>query len=117
MNTRYFGGAIVAIMVAVGVSACNQASSASADAQGGSLPAAAAGPAVPYKLGTFERDGKPFMALVLHDTQAVDIAQANSAFERGNGSAARLAVPADLKELIANYEAGWRDRLGEIARA
>jgi 2,4-diketo-3-deoxy-L-fuconate hydrolase len=117
MNTQSVGGAIVAIVVAVGVSACNQASSASADAQGTSLPAAAAGPAVPYKLGTFERDGKPFMALVLRDTQVVDIAQANAAFERGNGSAARLPVPADLKELIANYETGWKDRLAELARA
>ena len=36
---------------------------------------------MPFKLGTFERGGKPFVGLVLKDTQVVDIAQANAAFE------------------------------------
>ena len=57
------------------------------------------------------------MGLVLRDTQVVDIAQANAAFENGNGSAAKLAAPADMKELIARYDAGWKDRLAAIARA
>ena len=72
---------------------------------------------MPYKLGTFERSGQPFMGLVLRDTQVVDIAQANAAFENGNGAAAKLAVPADMKELIAKYDAGWKDRLAAIARS
>src|SRR5438045_4197464 len=105
MDTRYIGRAVAAIAVAVSVSACNQTSSA----QGGGLNLALKdGPAVPYKLGTFERSGQPFMGLVLRDTQVVDIAQANAAFENGNSAAAKLAVPADLKELITKYDAGWK---------
>ncbi|MGC4082943.1 MAG: hypothetical protein QM736_12740, partial [Vicinamibacterales bacterium] len=84
---------------------------------GGASLAAKEGPDVPYKLGTFERDGQPFMGLVLGDTRVVDIAQANAAFENGNASAARLSVPADLKELIVRYDAEWKPRLVQIAKA
>jgi len=113
MTNRYVLGGIVALAVAGGASACQ------VDAPGGGamLRAVTDGPDVPYKLGTFERDGKAFMALVLRDTQAVDIAQANAAFENGNPAAPKLAAPADLKELIAKYDTGWKDRLAAIARA
>jgi 2-keto-4-pentenoate hydratase/2-oxohepta-3-ene-1,7-dioic acid hydratase in catechol pathway len=77
----------------------------------------AQGAAVPFKLGTFEQNGRVFVGLVLRDTQVVDIAPANAAFERGNGSAARLAAPADMTQLITRYESGWRQRLGDIARS
>ncbi|HEY6361882.1 MAG TPA: fumarylacetoacetate hydrolase family protein, partial [Vicinamibacterales bacterium] len=39
-----------------------------------------------------------------------------AAFEAGNGSAARLTAPADMKQLIARYDAEWRPRLAAIAR-
>jgi 2-keto-4-pentenoate hydratase/2-oxohepta-3-ene-1,7-dioic acid hydratase in catechol pathway len=57
------------------------------------------------------------MGLVLRDAQVVDIAQASAAFEAGNGSAAKLALPADLKGIIVGYETGWKERLGAIAKA
>ena len=74
------------------------------------------GAAVPFKLGTFEQGGRMFPGLVLRDTQVVDIAQANTAFEAANASAPRLPAPADLKQLIARYDAGWRERLSAIAK-
>ncbi len=79
------------------------------DAQSGGAP-------VPFKLGTFERNGQAFVGLVLRDTQVVDIAQANAAFESSNGSAPKLAAPADMTQLIAGYDGGWRELLGAIAR-
>ena len=114
MTNRYVLGGIVALAVAGGASACSQVDAPGA---GATLRAVTDGPAVPYKLGTFERDGKAFMGLVLRDTQAVDIAQANAAFENGSPAAPKLAAPADLKELIAKYDMGWKDRLAAIARA
>ncbi len=74
------------------------------------------GAAVPFKLGTFERNGRAFIGLVLRDTQVVDVAQANTAFEASNGSAPRLTAPADMKQLIARYDAEWKPRLAAIAR-
>src|SRR5688572_5772137 len=88
----------VALGLAVVVAGCSQ----STEAQSG-------GPAVPFKLGTF-------VGLVLRDTQVVDIAQANTAFEGSNSSAPRLTAPANMTQLIAQYESGWKDRLGAIAR-
>ena len=116
MKSGSVRGGIIALALAASVSACNQATTPST-AGGASLPAKTDGPAVPYKLGTFERDGKAFMGLVLRDAQVVDIGQANAAFENTNSSTGRLATPADLKELIAKYDAGWKDRLSAIARA
>ena len=74
------------------------------------------GGAVPFKLGTFERNGRAFVGLVLRDTQVVDIAAANTAFEASNGSAPRLTAPADMKQLIVRYDAEWKPRLAAIAR-
>jgi 2,4-didehydro-3-deoxy-L-rhamnonate hydrolase len=115
MTHHQVTGAFVAFAVAVSMSACNQTTGSAQT--GGQTLAAAQGPDIPYKLGTFERSGQAFMGLVLRDTQVVDIAQANAAFENGNASAARLAAPADLKELIATYDAGWKERLAAIAKA
>jgi 2-keto-4-pentenoate hydratase/2-oxohepta-3-ene-1,7-dioic acid hydratase in catechol pathway len=74
------------------------------------------GGAVPFKLGTVDQNGRTFLALVLRDTQVVDIARANAAFEMSNSSAARLTPPTDMKQLIARYDAEWRQRLGAIAK-
>ena len=75
------------------------------------------GAAVPFKLGTFERNGQTFLGLVLRDAQVVDIAQANAAFQASNASAPRLTMPADLKQLITRYDTEWRQRLAAIARS
>jgi 2-keto-4-pentenoate hydratase/2-oxohepta-3-ene-1,7-dioic acid hydratase in catechol pathway len=75
------------------------------------------GAAVPFKVGTFEREaGRAFVGLVLRDTQVVDIVQANAAHEAANASAPKLAPPADMTQLIARYDAEWKGRLAAIAR-
>ncbi|MGH9257661.1 MAG: fumarylacetoacetate hydrolase family protein [Vicinamibacterales bacterium] len=74
------------------------------------------GAPVPFKLGTFEQNGRAFLGLVLRDVQVVDIARANAAFEASNSTAPRLTAPADMKQLIARYDAEWRPRLAALAR-
>jgi 2,4-diketo-3-deoxy-L-fuconate hydrolase len=98
-------GTFVALGLAVVLAGCSQGT----DAQSG-------GASVPFKVGTFERSGQPFVGLVLRDTQVVDIAQANAAFEAANGSAPKLAAPGDMKQLITRYDAEWKTRLAAIAR-
>ena len=115
MTSRFVMSGVVAASLAVAAAAC--APGGGAATGGGATLAAVEGAVVPYKLGTFERDGKTFMGLVLRDAQVVDIAQASAAFEAGNSSAAKLAVPADLKGVIVAYESGWKERLGAIAKA
>jgi 2,4-didehydro-3-deoxy-L-rhamnonate hydrolase len=80
------------------------------------LGAQAGAAVVPFKLGTFEQGGRPFLGLVLRDTQIVDIARANTAYEAANASAQKLTAPADMKQLIARYDNEWRTRLAAIAR-
>jgi 2,4-didehydro-3-deoxy-L-rhamnonate hydrolase len=99
-------GACVALGFAVAIAGYSQGS----QAQTG-------GTAVPFKLGTFERDGRAFVGLVLRDAQVVDIAQANAAFEASNASAPKRTAPADMTQLIARYDAEWKERLHAIARA
>lgn len=114
MHPRFVRGGIVALTLALGVSACNQASTTPA---GGSVALAAKdGPEVPYKLGMFERDGRTFVGLVLRDAQVADLAAANAAFETGNGSEAKMTAPADLNALITAYDS-WKPRLVALARA
>jgi 2-keto-4-pentenoate hydratase/2-oxohepta-3-ene-1,7-dioic acid hydratase in catechol pathway len=90
--------------MAMALTACNSGT----EAQSGGAP-------VPYKLGTFERNGQAFLGLVLKDTQVVDVAQANTAFESSNSAAPRLAVPGNMTALIVRF-AEWNDRLASIAK-
>ncbi len=77
----------------------------------------AAQPPEPFKLGTFTQAGETFVGLVLRDTLVVHLADANAAIERGPG-AAKIAVPRELKDLIARYDqGGLKERLYAIARA
>jgi 2-keto-4-pentenoate hydratase/2-oxohepta-3-ene-1,7-dioic acid hydratase in catechol pathway len=115
MTNQYMRGVVVAMSLAA-CAACSDGSTGSAGS-GATLKAVADGPVVPYKLGTFERDGKAFIGLVLRDTQVVDVAQANAAFENGNTAAVKLQLPADMKDLIVKYDSGWKDRLEAIAKA
>ena len=80
------------------------------------LRAQAGAAAVTFKLGTFEQGGRTFLGLVLRDTQIVDIAGANAAYEQANASAPKLTAPADMKQLITRYDNEWRARLTAIAR-
>lgn len=105
MTTERIGLAAIGLALASALAACGFGT----DAQGG-------GAAVPFKLGTFDRAGTPFVGLVLKDTQIVDIAPANAAFETANASAPKLAAPADMKQIIARYDTDWKSRLAAIAR-
>jgi 2-keto-4-pentenoate hydratase/2-oxohepta-3-ene-1,7-dioic acid hydratase in catechol pathway len=78
---------------------------------------AADDPATPFKLGTFDSKGKEFVGLVLQDKRVLDLAAANSAFERRNGQAAKVRAPQDMKELISRYEQDLGPRLRAIAAA
>ena len=105
MTRATLEGAVVAVALAFGVAGCGSGT----DAQSGGTP-------VPFKVGTFERSGQAFVGLVLGDTQVVDIAQANAAFETRNASAATLAPASDMKALIIRYDAEWKARLAAIAK-
>ncbi len=104
MTTRLIASGGLALVLAAGLAACNSG----IEAQPGASPA--------YKLGTFERSGRTFVGLVLRDTQVVDIAAANTAFEANTASAAKLTAPADMKALITRYDTEWKPRLAAIAR-
>ncbi len=74
--------------------------------------------ATPYKLGTFQQRGRTFVGLVLNDTMVLDLAQANQAFEQANPSAPKVALPREMKPLLAAYgTANVAARLGAIASA
>jgi 2-keto-4-pentenoate hydratase/2-oxohepta-3-ene-1,7-dioic acid hydratase in catechol pathway len=72
--------------------------------------------AVPFKLGTFSAANREYLGLVIRDSTVVDIVAANTDWERRNASAAKLRMPADMKELIARYDAELGPRLRELAR-
>jgi 2-keto-4-pentenoate hydratase/2-oxohepta-3-ene-1,7-dioic acid hydratase in catechol pathway len=67
--------------------------------------------AMPFKLGTFDQNGRSFVGVVLKDTIVIDLAQASAALK---APASKVAAPADMKDLIARYDAGVRARIGEI---
>jgi 2-keto-4-pentenoate hydratase/2-oxohepta-3-ene-1,7-dioic acid hydratase in catechol pathway len=66
--------------------------------------------ATPFKLGTFEQNGRAFVGIVVKDSIVVDFAQAHAALK----SASKVAPPADMKDLIARYDTGVRARINEI---
>ena len=106
MKRRTIGGAFLAFFLAAVLAACS-----------GGTGAQSGGAAVPFKLGTFERAGTPFLGLALQDDQIIDIGQANAEFESSNASAPNLTVPTDMSQLISAYDAEWGGRLAEIARS
>jgi 2-keto-4-pentenoate hydratase/2-oxohepta-3-ene-1,7-dioic acid hydratase in catechol pathway len=73
--------------------------------------------ATPFKLGTFQAQGRDYVGLVLRDSVVVDVAAANAEYERKNPSAKKLRFPADLKQVIARYDAEFAPRLRELAAA
>jgi 2,4-diketo-3-deoxy-L-fuconate hydrolase len=62
-----------------------------------------------FKLGAFEERGRVFLGLVIRDTLAVDISQANASIQ-----GTKPAIPSDMKDLIQRYEE-LRPRLYAIA--
>jgi 2-keto-4-pentenoate hydratase/2-oxohepta-3-ene-1,7-dioic acid hydratase in catechol pathway len=69
-----------------------------------------------FKLGTFERSGRPMLGLVLNDALVVDIQAANTSLEQLNRTQKRIAMPATMKELIERYEGELGERLRLLAR-
>jgi 2-keto-4-pentenoate hydratase/2-oxohepta-3-ene-1,7-dioic acid hydratase in catechol pathway len=69
--------------------------------------------AEPFKVGTFDTDGKRFVGLVLRDRLIVEIAPANAHLQNALEHPT-LPMPADMLELIGQYEYGLRYRLYEI---
>jgi 2-keto-4-pentenoate hydratase/2-oxohepta-3-ene-1,7-dioic acid hydratase in catechol pathway len=68
-----------------------------------------------FKLGTFEAGGRTFIGVVVNDAVVVDLEQANAAFEKQSAGAPRVAIPRDMKELIAKYDGGLAQRIGALA--
>jgi 2-keto-4-pentenoate hydratase/2-oxohepta-3-ene-1,7-dioic acid hydratase in catechol pathway len=82
-----------------------------------SLTVAAQAPEPSYKLGMFRLENRTFIGLVLEDRVVADVAAAHAAIEK-NSSAATVAIPATLTELIARADQpAVRERLAAIARA
>jgi 2-keto-4-pentenoate hydratase/2-oxohepta-3-ene-1,7-dioic acid hydratase in catechol pathway len=75
-----------------------------------------------YKLGTFERQGRTFVGIVLHDSVVIDYPIANQEVARFDAvfinreQPPRVASPADMKDFIARYPAGLRERTVYLAR-
>lgn len=65
----------------------------------------------PFKLGTFDQNGRTFVGVVLKDAIVIDLAQASAALKT---PAAKTAAPTDMKDLIARYDSGVRARIGDI---
>ncbi len=76
------------------------------------VQAAAPAPIQPaFKLGTFENQGKTFVGLVLKDSVVVDFAAAHAAIR---APASSVAAPTDMKDLIARYDEGVRERILQV---
>ncbi len=67
-----------------------------------------------FKLGTFERQGRPFVGIVLREQVVIDFAAAHAAIRT---PASTVAPPAEMKDLIARYDSELRARILEIVAA
>jgi 2-keto-4-pentenoate hydratase/2-oxohepta-3-ene-1,7-dioic acid hydratase in catechol pathway len=65
--------------------------------------------ATPFKLGTFDRQGRQFVGVVLGNT-VIDLAAAHAAVQ----PASTLPAPTDMKDVINRYDTGLRDRIRQI---
>src|SRR5437763_1367582 len=65
-----------------------------------------------YKLGTFQTQGRAFVGIVLRDSVVVDFAAASRAIT----PASNVMLPTDMKDLIARYDSGLRDRIVQVVR-
>src|SRR5437667_792031 len=66
----------------------------------------------PFKLGTFQIQNRTFVGIVLRDSVVVDFAAASRAIT----PASKVALPADMKDLIARYDSGLRDRIVQVVQ-
>ncbi len=68
------------------------------------IGAAAAASATPFKLGTFEKDARQFVGVVVRDSVVIELSAANGG-------------PRDMKGLIAQYDRGLRQKIVELVAA
>src|SRR3989442_907158 len=67
----------------------------------------------PFKLGTFEIRARTFVGIVLRDSVVVDFVAAS----RAVAPASNVVLPTDMKDLIARYGSGLRDRIVQVVRS
>jgi hypothetical protein len=67
----------------------------------------------PFKLGTFQTQGRTFVGILLRDSVVVDFAAASRAIT----PASNVTLPADMKDLIARYDSELRDRIMQVVRS
>jgi 2-keto-4-pentenoate hydratase/2-oxohepta-3-ene-1,7-dioic acid hydratase in catechol pathway len=88
---------------------------------GAALLTAQGGGANTYKLGTFEYQGRTFVGIVVRDSVVIDFATANEDVARVDAmypsreQPARVASPRDMRDLIARYPTGLRERAVYLA--
>ncbi len=69
--------------------------------------------ATPFKLGTFDRQGKAFVGVVIRDNVVIDLAAAHAAVQ----PASTLPAPVDMKDVINRYDTGLRARIQDVVRS
>jgi 2-keto-4-pentenoate hydratase/2-oxohepta-3-ene-1,7-dioic acid hydratase in catechol pathway len=69
--------------------------------------------AEPFKLGTFQTTGQPFVGIVLRDSLIIDAAAANAEL-LANPHVPAVQLPGDMKGIISAYEYGVQRRLYDI---
>ncbi len=67
----------------------------------------------PFKLGTFDDQGRPFVGVVLREEVVIDLAAASAEVQ----PATAVPMPTDMKDLIERYDTGVRERIGQILRS
>ena len=100
MITRLFGRGLLSLLVLIPALALAQTG-----------PSAT--PVEPFKLGTFQIQGVPKVGIVLRDQYIIDLEVANRDLEI-NPMYPRLPMPADMIQLIGQYEYGLKYRLYEL---
>jgi 2-keto-4-pentenoate hydratase/2-oxohepta-3-ene-1,7-dioic acid hydratase in catechol pathway len=69
-----------------------------------------------YKLGTFDYQGRTFVGIVVRDSVVIDFGTANDEVARvdalypSRDQPARVVSPRDMRDLIARYQTGLRER-------
>ena len=70
-------------------------------------------PSEPFKLGTFQIDAGPQVGIVVQDRYVIELGRGNDALQ-ANPAYAPVSMPADMLELIGQYEYGLKYRIYEI---
>ena len=70
-------------------------------------------PSEPFKLGTFQIDAGPQVGIVVQDRYVIELGRGNESLQ-ANPAYAPVSMPADMLELIGQYEYGLKYRIYEI---